>query len=150
MDESETLKSENIHLKIAIDVLINQMAALKAENAQLKKDVADAAMPRKKITPSSIALTNENIEKLMAGLKGSLHRSAVRKKYVTVAIQLITMHNLGSATSLQLRQASGLSLQGFAKQSLSVRKAGLMLHPQYKKFMLSDTSKEILNKIFGE
>jgi hypothetical protein len=74
----------------------------------------------------------------------------VRKRYVTVACQLITMHNKGIATSLELRKASGLSLQGFSHQSLIVRQAGLMLHPAYKRFLLSDKAKELLNKIFGE
>jgi hypothetical protein len=150
MEDFEALKKENANLKIAFDVLISQLSALRAENAQLKTDSVEAAKPRPKITPTSIALTNENIEKLVAGLKGHLHPNAVRKKKVTVAIQLITMHNLGTATSLQLRQASGLSFQGFSTQSLSVRKAGLMVHPAYKKYLLSDKAKEILNKVFGE
>jgi hypothetical protein len=150
MDEIEILKSENANLKITIEVLIAQVSTLKAEVAQLKKDVAEAAKPRAKITPASIQLSNENVNKLADGLKGCFHPNAVRKRYITVACQMITMHNSGSATSAQLRQASGLSLPGFSKQSLIVRQAGLMLHPAQGKYILSDKGKEILNKVFGE
>ena len=129
---------------------MNETDALKAENAQLKKDVVEAAKPRVKITPASIALNNENVNKLADGLKGYFHFKAVRKKYVTVACQLITMHNQGVATSLELRKASGLSLQGFSQQSLDVRKAGLMIHPAQGKYLLGDKAKDLLNKIFGE
>jgi hypothetical protein len=80
----------------------------------LKKDVIEAAKPRVKITPSFIELNDGNIQKLADGLRGYFHRNAVRKRYVTVACQLITMHNKGTATSLELRKASGLSLQGFS------------------------------------
>jgi hypothetical protein len=150
MDELKALQEENSKLKTTLEVLLEQLSIVKKENAQLKKDVVEAAKPKPKITPTSIELTEENIEKLVVRLKGHLHRNALRKKKVTVAIQLITMHNLGAATSLQLRQASGLSLPGFSKQSLSVREAGLMLHPSQKKYILSDKAKEILNKVFGE
>lgn len=150
MEDFDALKTENSKLRTTIEVLTEELSALRAVIAQLKTDVAEAAKPRVKLTPKSIEVTDENVEKLVAGLKGHLHPKALRKKKVTVAIQLITMHNLGSATGHQLRQASGLSLQGFTTQSLSVRKAGLMLHPKYKMFVLSDTAKEILNKVFGE
>jgi hypothetical protein len=150
MEDMEALKAENAALKNALDALAMQLANAKAEIAQLKKDVVEAAKPQPKVTPKTIALTKENIEKLSAGLRGHLHRNAVRKKYVTVAAQLLLMHNQGEATGHQLRQASGLSFQGFSVQSLSLRKLGLMLHPRYKKYTLSDKSKQILNTVFGE
>jgi hypothetical protein len=150
MAELELLKAENANLKITIEVLLEKLSTLKAENAQLKKDVIEAARPRPKITPVNITMTDENVEKLVAGLKGHLHRNALRKKKVTVAIQLMLIHNQGAATSRQLLQATGLSRAGFYTQSLSVRKAGLMTHPAQDKFMLSEKSKEILNTVFGE
>jgi len=150
MKDLKSLEEENARLKTALEVLQDQLSSLKNENAQLKKDVIEAAKPKPKITPQQIALTDENIEKLMAGLKGHLHPNALRKKKLTVAIQLITMHNAGAATSSQLYKASGLSRQGFFQQSLSVRNAGLMLHPAYNKFILSDKAIEILNRVFGE
>jgi hypothetical protein len=103
MDETDALKTENDNLKITIGVLTEQLSALRAENAQLKKDVIEAAKPRVKITPSFIELNDGNIQKLADGLRGYFHRNAVRKRYVTVACQLITMHN----KALSLRSNCG-------------------------------------------
>ena len=150
MDDIEALREENSRLKITLEVLLERINDLNAEVSQLKKDVADASKPRPKVTPQTISITNENVEKLIAGLKGYLHQNALRKKKMTVAIHLITMHNLGAVTSHQLRQASGLSQDGFSKQSLSVRKVGLMQYNGHRKYLLTDKSKELLSKVFGE
>ena len=150
MDELSALREENAQLKTTLDVLLSKLSAARAESEQLKKDVVSASLPKLKITPARIEITNENIERLIAGLKEHLHPNAMRKKKLTVAIQLLLMHNQGVATAPELLKATGLSYGGFSRQSTSTCKAGLIAHPSYRKFMLTDKSKEILNKVFGE
>jgi regulator of replication initiation timing len=150
MNEIEILKTEIAGLKNTIRVLIEQIAELKNENEQLKKDVIAAAIPKKKIMPAQIPLTDSTVAKLSAGLKGILHPKTIMRKYTTVAIQLITLYNEGPCSAVELCKASGLSYQGFAHQSMSLRKAELFNHPVRRKYSLTDKSKEILNKVFGE
>src|ERR1043165_7936620 len=111
MQEVEILQSEIASLKNTIGVLIEEIAQLKAENLRLKNEVIAAALPKKKITPAQIAVSQENIQKLMEGLKGVLHRNASGRKYSTVAIQMLTLHNAGPAAAKDLCSASGLSYQ---------------------------------------
>jgi hypothetical protein len=150
MDETDSLKAANANLKIALDALAIQLAEARAEISQLKKEAVEATKPRPKVTPQSIALTDENVERLMKGLRAYLHPNAMRKKYATTSMHLITMHNNGKATAKEMRHISGLSFQGFSVQSRSLRKIGLMIRQRYTTYILGEKGKEVLNKVFGE
>jgi hypothetical protein len=63
---------------------------------------------------------------------------------------MVTLHNnAGIVSNTELLKALGLSYDGFLRQLMAVRKAGLLMRLPQKRFQLSDKSKEILNNIFG-
>src|SRR6188474_3263386 len=93
------LLTENSDLKITVRILTEQMASLQQEILQLKKELADAGKPRPKIAPAAIEPSEANITKLAAGLRGIIHRNASRQKFISVARQLITLHNNAGTVS---------------------------------------------------
>jgi hypothetical protein len=150
MMSEKDLLAENSNLKITVRILSEQIASLQQEILQLKKEVVEAALPRPKIAPSAIEPSDANIAKLAVGLKGNLHRNASRKKFISVARQIIMLHNnAGTATATDMKKASGLSDDGFSRQSIAVRKAGLTVRLPQKRFQLTGKSTEILNNVFG-
>jgi hypothetical protein len=69
---------------------------------------------------------------------------------MSVARQLITLHNnAGIVSTSDLKKASGLSDDGFSRQSTAVRKVGLLMHLPQKKFQITGKATEILNNVFG-
>jgi hypothetical protein len=92
---------------------------------QLKKEMAEAAMPRPKIAPAAIEPSEANIARLADGLKGSLHRNASRQKFISVARQLIRLHNnVGMVSTQDLKKNQDFPKMVFHNNLLPFAKQG--------------------------
>ena len=66
-----------------------------------------------------------------------------------VASELLLLHNLGKATTTQLRECAGLSKTGFAKHLLKLQRCGLMKKQPPSNYALTEISAHILLQLFG-
>jgi hypothetical protein len=97
----------------------------------------------------SIEDNHINRNRLATALHRLLPLRAGRDKAYHVAIEILLLHNSGHATSDELRKATGLSKPGFKKHLPKVKRHGFIYKAGYKKYMLTNESKQILLDVFG-
>ncbi len=123
---------------------------MQESSPQKNEVIAPIQIRLPRITPLNIAITDSNAKVMKPHLKKHFGRVVRRKTVQAVGKEFLLLHNQQMATHDELRKISGLSTPGFAKHLPNLRKKGLVKKLAFKKYALTDVSRQILNEVFGK
>jgi hypothetical protein len=103
-----------------------------------------------KIVPAYIELNNYNISYVAHSLRGIFGVTVKWGKLKAVASELLYLHNNGHGSYEDLRKITMLSNPGFDKHAPTLKRKGLIMRQSHKKYVLTEMSKGIINKVFTE
>ncbi len=101
------------------------------------------------ILPMEIPADAVSLIMLSAALNGHLSVSSKQNMYLNIALELLFLHNTGTAKQAQLIKVTGMSTSGFAKHLPKVIQYGLIKALPSKNYALTDKSIYILLELFG-
>ncbi|MBK5286361.1 MAG: hypothetical protein JJE25_13260 [Bacteroidia bacterium] len=109
-----------------------------------------APSPVRKIAPKHITVDDDAIVSLSFYLRKVFHVRTSEGKLLNVAKELLFLHNHGKGLGHDLRREARLSKPGFAKHLPTLHRHGLIKRGEKKFYHLTDFSKQLIDKIFGE
>ena len=109
-----------------------------------------AQTPVRKVAPLHIETDIDAIATVAMHLRKVFHVSTSEGKLNNVARELLYLHNHGKGLGHDLRREAGLSKPGFAKHLPTLHRHGLIERGEKKFYHLTEFSKHLMDKIFGE
>jgi hypothetical protein len=116
---------------------------------QLKQAIANLRLEDTHVLPVQIPADAASLSILQVALHGHLSISSKQNMHENVALELLFLHNTGTAKQTQLRQATDISVSGFSKHLPKLKQYGLIKELPSKNYALTDKSIHILLELFG-
>ncbi|HLG34568.1 MAG TPA: hypothetical protein VI757_06765 [Bacteroidia bacterium] len=154
ISSGETLKSENKDCIKPVSSDISEMEErIKLAVYGMPETVTPPPAPEtpvRKTAPKHIEVDDEAIDTLAMHLRKVFHVRTSDGKLRNVAKELLFLHNSGKGLGHDLRREARLSKPGFAKHLPTLHRHGLIQKGEKRFYHLTEFSKQLMDKLFGE
>ncbi len=128
---------------------VEAIAVKNAEAEKVKEEKANLPLEETHILPTQITPDYTALSKIKVGLRELFPEMVRRDLFRKIALELVLLHNNGTATAAQLRQVTKFSVPGFAKHMPKMIRMGVIKKQTGYSYALTEKSKLLLLKTFG-